>query len=131
MIIAFVGAGGCGKSSIINSILGKEFVKNYNPTENYFSEIVVNGVTIHDYAGQEFSRVKSKRDYDVVFYVYSVDSKLTIKSLAEWGSKIDGTRKYFIATKIDCEKKVPILPGFQVSSKLNRGLAEISAILFN
>ena len=92
--VILIGDSGVGKTNLINTCAGLEFVEGKNPTisGSFIEKIIeINNekyeVNLWDTAGQEAYRGVTKlffRGSNIVLLVYDITSTLTFKSLEEW-----------------------------------------------
>lgn len=129
--VFIVGDGGCGKTSLVDSMSGKIFEGRYLPTcggqgRNLSFNTSAGRVILNcwDWAGQEkFSRVRKGyyRQSDAFIVMFSTDSNLSFESSLWYKKEIDNNK---IPTVLDDdkkeidEKKIPIiLVGNKIDSK--------------
>ena len=141
--IIFVGDVCVGKTSMINSLLGKKFSDEYEPSigVDFFSKVVKFKTKqvkfqIWDSAGQEKFRSLIPnyiRGASLIFLVYDITSKDSFFHLPEWLkfiNNIETTLIVIVGNKIDMDdkRKVSTEEGREFAEKNNLEFYEISAI---
>ena len=88
--ILVLGNAGVGKTNYINKIVGLPFERRYIPTVG-IQKIVHEGITYHDYPGQEFytpqRELKGIEGIDECWIIYRSDEKTSLRDVSKWTDK--------------------------------------------
>tara|TARA_B100000900_G_scaffold25330_1_gene19657 strand:- start:1231 stop:1614 length:384 start_codon:yes stop_codon:yes gene_type:complete len=97
MKILILGDAGVGKTNYINSIVGKQFVREYIPTEVVYPT-EFNGNIYYDFPGQCVFDKRKIEGIDQCWILFRSDSRMSLVNVLKWEQK----------AKEMCGKKIKI-----------------------
>ena len=130
--VIILGIGGCGKTSLLNSIIGKKFEPKYN--SNWKTEIneTINFI-FYDTAGQELIPKMIHKNYDFALIVFSNTNRLSYSLIYKYIKILKNTPYLIIGTCSDLvnQRKIFDKKAINISNKTGLNVHIVQNNLIN
>ena len=130
--IIILGIGGCGKTNVLNNLIGKPFEQRY--ISNWTTEVTeINEFIFYDTARQYLIPKMIHKNYDFALIVYSNTNKMSYSLVYKYIELIKNIPYLIIRTCTDlvCDRKIYDKKAVNISNKTGDNINIICNTLLN